>query len=390
MSDLLDKGIQNNRVRREELIKEGKTVDEANEITYKEFLETKEGKRYTELLSSSEKPSEKQSNKKEIKSSKDVSVGDVLTDINGKKGTVTGIEANEITMKMESGGNFSANPKFVELFKEGKTTETKASDEPKTNGTTDTNEQTSENNSNELPKSEPPAKKFSDTNSGEKGERMLAQRLRTNEKLDKVNEKIGKDALLYDKQKSLDLLAEYVDDIVKDYEKNGLLVDLAKEMAEGKSPFDDAIATYAATSVYDKLNNLAEKELDIQVKDELESLAAKALASARDIVTKSAKILGNNRLISKYLPISKAGIKAVVQAQIDLIQDQNISKKEKAELLNVTEQLSSIMETEEFKKLLEEKLTEKINQIAEDGAGKEVMAKFDASLDDLITPLEEC
>lgn len=273
---------------------------------------------------------------------------------------------------------------------EEKTTETKASDEPKTNGTTDTNEQTSENNSNELPKSEPPAKKFSDTNSGEKGERMLAQRLRTNEKLDKVNEKIGKDALLYDKQKSLDLLAEYVDDIVKDYEKNGLLVDLAKEMAEGKSPFDDAIATYAATSVYDKLNNLAEKELDIQVKDELESLAAKALASARDIVTKSAKILGNNRLISKYLPISKAGIKAVVQAQIDLIQDQNISKKEKAELLNVTEQLSSIMETEEFKKLLEEKLTEKINQIAEDGAGKEVMAKFDASLDDLITPLEEC
>lgn len=130
---LLDKGIQNNRVRREELIKEGKTVPEADEITYKEFLETKEGKRYTELTSKpkeTEKPEakpvektkptpvENKPEKKAIKTVDEVSIGDRVSDIGGKKGMVTKIEDGKITLKLDNGATYSANPKVVDFFKE--------------------------------------------------------------------------------------------------------------------------------------------------------------------------------------------------------------------------------------------------------------------------------
>lgn len=52
-----------------------------------------------------------------IKTANEVAVGDVVEDINGKKGTVTGTDGGLIEMDMEDGGKATANPKVVELFK---------------------------------------------------------------------------------------------------------------------------------------------------------------------------------------------------------------------------------------------------------------------------------
>lgn len=52
-----------------------------------------------------------------ISKSADVVVGDDIELIDGKKGTVTQIDGENITMSLDNGATFTANPKMVELFK---------------------------------------------------------------------------------------------------------------------------------------------------------------------------------------------------------------------------------------------------------------------------------
>lgn len=63
-------------------------------------------------------PVENKPEKKAIKTVDEVIVGDRVSDIGGKKGTVTKIEDGKITLKLDNGATYSANPKVVDLFKE--------------------------------------------------------------------------------------------------------------------------------------------------------------------------------------------------------------------------------------------------------------------------------
>lgn len=56
--------------------------------------------------------------KEVIKDTSKVKVGDRLSFIDGKKGTITSIENNLIVVKLDNGAEFKANPKVIEVFKE--------------------------------------------------------------------------------------------------------------------------------------------------------------------------------------------------------------------------------------------------------------------------------
>lgn len=53
-----------------------------------------------------------------VTSSSEVREGDILYDANNIKGTVTSLEQDSITIQRDNGGILTANPKFVELFRE--------------------------------------------------------------------------------------------------------------------------------------------------------------------------------------------------------------------------------------------------------------------------------
>ena len=125
--------------RREQLLTEGKTEQEATDIVEQLWYETEKGKRALEIekqlapkkegkvetkpKETAEKPVEKKTEKVPVSDNTQINTGDRLTDINGKSGTVTSVDigkggSRQITMKMDNGATMTANPKVVELFKE--------------------------------------------------------------------------------------------------------------------------------------------------------------------------------------------------------------------------------------------------------------------------------
>lgn len=138
LDDLMNKGSEIFTQRRAELMAEGKTSKEASDITGELWRETEQGKRATEIEkllapketegkaenkpkpkeTVEEKPVEKKTEKVPVRDLSSVNIGDRITDVNGKTGTVTGINNGAVEMKMDSGATMTANPKFVELFKE--------------------------------------------------------------------------------------------------------------------------------------------------------------------------------------------------------------------------------------------------------------------------------
>jgi hypothetical protein len=370
MNDLLDKGIQNNRVRREELIKEGKTVDEANEITYKEFLETKEGKRYTELLTSSEKQSEKKSDKKEIKSSKDVSVGDVLTDINGKKGTVTGIDGDKITMKMESGGNFSANPKVVELFKEEKTTETQSNKETVDTTAKETNtasENTSQSNENPVI-DEAPTSKEKQTKTG--------KRLSASERYNDVLKTVDDKSFNYKSMKKADV-EKYVNEQLDKF-NDGMLVDLANDMIKGNNPFDAKVQKVAEGMLIERLRSMAEdSSISAMDKQMLNQVSGKLAVKLSEAINITATQLSLHEIITKALPLSEEGVVAFTEEKLKDVQESYLSNDQKQDVTDIDKMVRDMVEAE-------------INRITEEVQGKEWSDEMDAKIDSLKLDLSEC
>lgn len=260
------------------------------------------------------------------------------------------------------------------------TTEKVENKEEKT--ATESNKETKTETVEEPKKEEPSTIKpinESDLNSGEKGERMGATRMKESTKYKEIFDRVSEESKSYEKM-DLNESLKLVKEKVQEFEDAGTLGQLAEVLlsSDKKSPFPDKLNHAGLIYTMDRLNHLAESEENKVIQDELYNTAAKLSEKAMILGTEAGQTLAAMALSAQLMPTSKAGMRAFTKANVALAQKSYLNEKDRNILNDVVKDLNSLAQTEEGKQLKEiisqeaEKIaSNKIDAIAEAIKGKE-------------------
>lgn len=219
--------------------------------------------------------------------------------------------------------------------------------------------------------------------------RKTTKRLKTDKSFDDILTEMGNDGETY-AVLNLKKADKHVKGVVKEFERNGLLEDLAVEIAAGRNPFYPGIKEYASFHVADRLRSLAEKEGNAMQKSALTKLAAEVLAQRAKNVTAAGQTISVEKLVAEQLPLSKEGITDHVQSVMSTVQDTHMSEEQKNEVKTAFTDINSLLLDPNVQEAINKAAEEKINEIAEATKGKEWVDKVDKSINDLKIDLEDC
>lgn len=209
--------------------------------------------------------------------------------------------------------------------------------------------------------------------SGEEKERKGSKRLSEHSKKYKdIVSNISEEGKFYEAL-SKDKAAESVKSKVSEFEKAGLLDELAKDMLNGQSPFPEVVSHYAKMHVADRLNSIADK-LEGNAKDFVLKTASNLMESAFKEGTSTAQKLSLMSLSAETMPISETGMKMYVKARLKTAQESFMTESQKESIKNITSEISSL-ETQDIESKVQERAKEMLKKMAEEIKGKEWVSK---------------
>ena len=223
-----------------------------------------------------------------------------------------------------------------------------------------------------------------------KGQRRTAKRINQNSKFKEITDTItDEDYNLYDKvdQKKAN---QYIKDKISEYEKAGLIEELANNILEENSPFPEVLSGKAPLYLSDRIRVLAESEGNDFTKNTLNKLAGKLNAYAVKNITPAAQKVGLLSDINNTLPLSVEGIKEFAREKVSQTQDQNLTNDQKAELQEATRSLNEIMESEAVRKEIDKAVESQLVKLSEELKGKEWTSNAMETIDSLKIDLSDC
>lgn len=223
-----------------------------------------------------------------------------------------------------------------------------------------------------------------------KGKRKIADRQKENKRFDEISKTITDEEYnMYNKidQKKAN---QYIKDKISQFEKEGLVEELANRMLDDDSPFPDELSLKAPLFLADRLWVIAENEGNEFTKNALNKLAGKINAMAAMNTTPAAQKIGLLSDINETLPLSVEGLKEFAREKISQIQDQNLSKDQQSEIKQATLSFNEILETEEIKKQIDKMVEAEIIRVSEETKGKEWTNKAVDAIESLKIDLSEC
>jgi hypothetical protein len=230
---------------------------------------------------------------------------------------------------------------------------------------------------------------------GEKRKRSISARVVENEdKFEEVAKRLKEKGIEYtsiDQKKATQLIK----DVISEYEKDNLLIDLADQIVTGQSNIPYEIQGLTAAKLTDRLNVLAEQETNEFTKNATYDKAAELAMWWAQESTKAGQFNGVvNQEIANSLPSSKEGLRTFAAKEIEKTHDLLLSEKEKKQIEKLTKEFKEGMTEMDLdakeKAILENMVTEKIRQMSEKLKGKEFVTSVKTAMASLKMDLADC
>ena len=191
-------------------------------------------------------------------------------------------------------------------------------------------------------------------------------------------------------------LDRHVNAVIKKYESDGNLTELAKQLAENKSPIKDTNANLRAKMlVAVRLREMAGKEKNEFAKAELERLQARLWGTLSQTLTAAGTIPGIMNDINKFLPTAEF-VRKQTEQQLSEVQDNALTEQQRKEIKEAAKSVSELIESDEVQKAIREQveklsakqLEEERRKVYEAAHGKDKTEKL-LKLRDSLTMKEE-
>lgn len=188
---------------------------------------------------------------------------------------------------------------------------------------------------------------------------------------------------------------QYTDSVVKEYNDQDLLPDLAIELLNNDKMFHNEIQPVVMAKVADKLFSMsANEDLNSFERSELVNLAGKLATQANLTISNAAKVTSVSGRIVKSIfedvSASEPQTKSVATQKVKEVQDQMLTKKEKTALENSDKDINDALQSEEFKQEVEKAEDEKIKNMRDKLMGEEKSTKFANLIKSLKINLKDC
>ena len=134
---------------------------------------------------------------------------------------------------------------------------------------------------------------------------------------------------------------------------------------------------------------MAERETNPLYKDTLNKLSAKTLDTWRQRTTSIAQQLGLTSFIAKYMPKSKAGIKAKIERELSEAQDTYFDSKEKKQIEGLQKEVANQSDPN-FAEKINKLVMDEVNRIGKALKGNEWVKKTNEALDEIMDDLKDC
>lgn len=235
---------------------------------------------------------------------------------------------------------------------------------------------TQSNKKTESPEAQMQSSEFE---TGETAKRKGTERLEANKQYSDILSSMKDEDKNYNVM-SLDKLHSAVKEKISEFEKAGLLSELALDLLDNKNSnkFPQVAMPELLAQLGDKFNVLAESEENQFIKSELIDIAGKLFADKGKLLTTSAQTMNAAKLAAERMPTSEAGLKSFVKEKMSQVQDASMSEKNKSDIEKANKELVDLQVKQELEK------------IAEGTKGKEQVAKIKTKLSSLKIDLSEC
>jgi hypothetical protein len=228
----------------------------------------------------------------------------------------------------------------------------------------------------------------------QKKKKKTIERLEKDPKYKKLVDEIGENEALYTVTNKKQV-ADFVKEKIDEYEKADMLLDLGLKLLEDKENiFPEVMKGVGYALTGKKIEERSEmSDLNEMEKSDLINLSSKLMLKSADYVNTAGKISAMQDIVNKefgQLSGSEAWTTAVISNKIKGIQEEVVSKEDKASFSNFAKDANEMLNDTEFNNFVSKIVSEKIDEIASSKIGEKEVKKRRADFSSLKTNLKDC
>jgi hypothetical protein len=271
-------------------------------------------------------------------------------------------------------------PKTPSVDKEKKPSAEKEKSEPEKKSTQETEES--------KPGEQNKSTESVDFSDGEKKKKKSIARIEDDPEFKKLRGSVSEEDVMYNVTKKKKV-AEYVSKKLDQFQKEGSLVELATDMANGKSIFPDIVNGVAYGFMAKRIAELSEREgINPAEADMLMSIAGKLYTKFTDFGYNAGVQASLQDVVNKELGTvssSEALTREAVHQKVKSIQEETLTEKEKSQIKSANEEIQA-----EWSQNLQKAVNEKIAEISKSVLGEEKSNKAASLFASLKNDLKDC
>lgn len=227
-----------------------------------------------------------------------------------------------------------------------------------------------------------------DFSEGEKKKKKSIARIESDPEFKNIRDNVSNEDVMYSVTKKK-RVAEFVNRKLDEFEKDGILLEVAMDMAEGKNIFPDVIHGVAYGFMAKRIAELSERnDVNPSEADMLMSVAGKLYTKFTDFGYNAGVQASLQDVVNKELGTvssSEALTREAVHQKVKKIQEESLTEKEKTEIKQVNEDIKK-----EWELNLQEAVKEKIAEMSKAILGEEKANKASSFFSSLKNNLKDC